>query len=147
MSDLVADLIRDRLKELDAERDELKQHLQRLVGAPTSSVAKKAARKRKPAARRAKPGEREEQILKDVRDNPGTIAADIAKRLEVQAPTIYNTLNKLSEEGKVTKKPDKTYVISESKPKEPSPKASEKKEEEKPKSVSPQSVPSIISAS
>jgi len=105
-----AGLIRDRLRELEAERGQLERALASLTGAPggrrrpgrprASTSAASAAPKRR---RRRRGGTRAEQAVKLVVDKPGISASEIAKQMKIKPNYLYRVLAELEKEGKVRK--------------------------------------------
>lgn len=111
--DEAANLLRDRIRELDAERAQLEKALASL-GA--SSVNRPATRKTagtsrgpksnlpKISQRRRKGGTRAEQAVKVIADNPGIGAGEIAKQLKLKPNYMYRVLSDLQAAGHVVKK-------------------------------------------
>ena len=111
--DEAANLIRERIKELDSERTQLERALASLTGGRegrrgpgrprgTSSAASSQAsggRRR----RRRRGGTRADQALKLVGANPGISASEIAKQLKIKPNYLYRVLAELEKEGKVRK--------------------------------------------
>jgi DNA invertase Pin-like site-specific DNA recombinase len=101
-----AGLLRDRIKELDAERAKLERALASLTGGregrrgpgrPRGSTA--APRRR----RRRRGGTRADQAVKLVTTNPGISASEIAKQMRIKPNYLYRVLAELEKEGKVRK--------------------------------------------
>jgi predicted Rossmann fold nucleotide-binding protein DprA/Smf involved in DNA uptake len=106
--DEAAGLIRDRLKELDAERAQLERALASLTGGregrrgpgrPRGSGAAAAPRRR----RRRRGGTRADQAVKLIGDNPGISASEIAKQMRIKPNYLYRVLAELEKEGRVRK--------------------------------------------
>jgi DNA invertase Pin-like site-specific DNA recombinase len=106
--DAAAGLIRDRLKELDAERAQLERALASLTGGregrrgpgrPRGSAAASAPRRR----RRRRGGTRADQAVKLIADNPGISASEIAKQMKIKPNYLYRVLAELEKEGRVRK--------------------------------------------
>lgn len=114
-------LIEERLKELDEERTRLERALADLKGtrrgpgrprgssSGTSSSSSTRGR-RSPAAsgsgkrrRRRRGGTRAEQALKQVTDNPGIRASEIATNMNIKPNYVYRVMSELQEDGKVRK--------------------------------------------
>lgn len=98
--DRVRDLIQARLRELQAEIEQLEQGLRDLAGAdgarPSSRARRRKAPRRRPA-KRAPRGQRRQQFLAAVEKNPGAKASEIAKQLGIstnQAHTLARRLQK-----------------------------------------------------
>lgn len=107
-------LIRDRLKEIDAERAQLQRALSSLTsgregrrgpGRPRASGSS-APRGRKRGRRRAT---RSDQAVKLIQENPGIGASEIAKRLRIKPNYMYRVLGDLQKEGRV-KKDGRSYT-------------------------------------
>jgi DNA invertase Pin-like site-specific DNA recombinase len=101
-------LIRDRLKELDAERAQLERALASLTGGregrrgpgrPRASGATAAPRRR----RRRRAGTRADQAVKLIAANPGISASEIAKQMKIKPNYLYRVLAELEKEGRVRK--------------------------------------------
>jgi predicted Rossmann fold nucleotide-binding protein DprA/Smf involved in DNA uptake len=109
--DEAAKLIRDRIKELDAERAQLDRALASLTsgregrrgpGRPRgsgSSATGTGGRRR----RRRRGGTRADQAVKLVTENPGISASEIAKRMKIKPNYLYRVLADLEQEGRVRK--------------------------------------------
>lgn len=99
-----ANLIRERIRELEAERKQLDQALASLTGGrqrrgpgrPRSSKSGKAGRRRRG-------GTRGDQAAKMVKDNPGITASEIAKKMKIQPNYLYRVMADLEKEGRVKK--------------------------------------------
>lgn len=79
---------------------------------PTSSAAKPTARRR--SARKAagtRPGQRSEDVLRVVGEQPGISLREIGERLGVDATGLYRVANKLTADGRLRKNGTKLYVI------------------------------------
>jgi hypothetical protein len=105
--DEAAGLIRDRIKELDAERAKLERALASLTGGregrrgpgrPRGSAASAVPRRR-----RRRGGTRANQAVKLVGANPGISASEIAKQMRIKPNYLYRVLADLEKEGKVRK--------------------------------------------
>jgi hypothetical protein len=101
-----AELIRARIRELDAERAQLERALASL-GAGTgrrrgrrSASASHANGRRR---RRRRGGTRAEQAVKLVQANPGVSASEIAKSMKIKPNYLYRVLGELEKEGRVRK--------------------------------------------
>jgi predicted HTH transcriptional regulator len=108
--DAAANLIRERIKEIDAERTQLERALAGLTngregrrgpGRPrrTSSTAASSGTRR----RRRRGGTRADQAVKLVAENPGISASEIATRMKIKPNYLYRVLSELEKEGKVRK--------------------------------------------
>ena len=102
--DEAASLIRERIKELEAERNQLERALASLTGTrrgpgrPRGS--KNAATGRR---RRRRGGTRADQAVKLIAENPGITASQIAERMKIKPNYLYRVLAGLEEEGRVRK--------------------------------------------
>jgi hypothetical protein len=107
--DEAAGLIRERIKELDAERAQLDRALASLTGGregrrgpgrPRGSGGAATGGRRR---RRRRGGTRADQAVKLVADNPGISASEIAKRMKIKPNYLYRVLGELEKEGRVRK--------------------------------------------
>jgi DNA invertase Pin-like site-specific DNA recombinase len=107
--DEAANLIRARIKELDAERGQLERALASLTGGregrrgpgrPRGSSNSTGTTRRR---RRRRGGTRADQAVKLVSDNPGISASEIAKQMSIKPNYLYRVLADLEKEGKVRK--------------------------------------------
>jgi hypothetical protein len=107
--DEAASLIRDRIKELDAERNQLERALASLTGGregrrgpgrPRGSGAKAPSTGRR---RRRRGGTRADQAVKLIAANPGITASQIAEQMKIKPNYLYRVLAGLEEEGRVRK--------------------------------------------
>jgi predicted Rossmann fold nucleotide-binding protein DprA/Smf involved in DNA uptake len=105
--DEAAKLIRDRIRELDAERNQLERALASLTdgregrrrpGRPRGSRA--AAQQPTRRRRRRRGGTRADQAVKLVTDSP---ASQIAERMKIKPNYLYRVLGELEKEGRVRK--------------------------------------------
>jgi CRP-like cAMP-binding protein len=105
--DEAAGLIRQRLKELDAERSQLERALSTLTdgregrrgpGRPGGSATRTTTRRR-----RRRGGTRSDQAVKLVAANPGISASDMAKRMNIKPNYLYRVMADLEKQGKVRK--------------------------------------------
>jgi predicted Rossmann fold nucleotide-binding protein DprA/Smf involved in DNA uptake len=104
-----ANLIRERIHELDQERAQLDAALTSLSaggsrrpgpGRPRGSSAAPANGRRR---RRRRGGTRADQAVKLITANPGISASDIAKQMKIKPNYLYRVLSELEKEGKVKK--------------------------------------------
>jgi DNA invertase Pin-like site-specific DNA recombinase len=111
--DEAANLIRERIKELDSERTQLERALASLTGgregrrgpgrprgSSASSGAGQGSGRRR---RRRRGGTRADQAVKLVAANPGISASEIAKQMKIKPNYLYRVLAELEKEGKVRK--------------------------------------------
>jgi DNA invertase Pin-like site-specific DNA recombinase len=113
--DQAASLLRDRLRELDAERKKLERALSNLTGGrvgrrgpgrpPGSGSAGPTRRRRRRGNTRA------DQAVKLIKANPGITAAEVAKKMRIKPNYLYRVLGDLQKEGRV-KKSGRTYTAS-----------------------------------
>jgi hypothetical protein len=102
------ELLRSRLSELDAERSQL-EHALRSLGSShgsssSSSPGRPARTRRRSGGKRARRGQREEEFLAQIKDNPGAKISDIAGSIGVAPQQLYPIARRLSDSGKVTRK-------------------------------------------
>jgi predicted Rossmann fold nucleotide-binding protein DprA/Smf involved in DNA uptake len=107
--DQAAELIKQRIKELDSERADLERALASLTGGregrrgpgrPRGSAASSRTNGRRRGRRR---NTRSDQAVKLIKENPGISASDIAKRLSIKPNYMYRVLGDLQKEGRVKK--------------------------------------------
>jgi DNA invertase Pin-like site-specific DNA recombinase len=110
--DEAANLIRGRIKELDAERTQLERALASLTGGregrrgpgrPRGSSGSASAGQGSGRRRRRRGGTRADQAVKLVAANPGISASEIAKQMKIKPNYLYRVLAELEKEGKVRK--------------------------------------------
>lgn len=112
-------LIEERLKELDEERTRLERALADLKGTRRGPGRPRGAansggksgsgdsRRGGPSPkrrRRRRGGTRAEQALKQVADNPGIRASEIASNMNIKPNYVYRVMSELQEDGRVSKK-------------------------------------------
>lgn len=107
-------LIEERLKELADERSRLERALADLKGTRRgpgrprgSSGGGRNGRRSAPSTkrrRRRRGGTRAEQALKQVADNPGIRASEIATKMNIKPNYVYRVMSELQEDGRVSKK-------------------------------------------
>ncbi len=102
-----ANLLRERIRELDTERSQLERALASLTdgrqgrrrpGRPPSSSGSATTRRR-----RRRRNTRSDQAAKLVAANPGISASDVAKKMKIKPNYLYRVLGDLEKEGKVRK--------------------------------------------
>jgi hypothetical protein len=71
--------------------------------APGGDTTTSAAKGTGPRARRSAPSEREQQVLKLVRDQPGITVAEAGKKLGVDPTGLYRVVHRLERRGDVAK--------------------------------------------
>jgi predicted HTH transcriptional regulator len=102
-----AELIKERLRELEAERAQLERALASLTGGRQGRRG--PGRPRGAAARRTGRGRgrrrntRADQAVKLIKDNPGITASEIAKRMRIKPNYLYRVLGDLQKDGSVKK--------------------------------------------
>jgi hypothetical protein len=108
--DEAAGLIRERLKDLDAERKQLERALASLTngregrrgpGRPRAASSSAGARRGRRRGRRR--STRADQAVKLIQENPGIGASDIARRMKIKPNYLYRVLGDLQKEGRVKK--------------------------------------------
>jgi len=104
--DEAAELIRERIKALDAERAQLSSALASLTG--TGGGRRRAGRPRGSGAgggttRRRRRGTRADQAVTMIGANPGVSASEIARRMKIKPNYLYRVLGDLEKEGRVKK--------------------------------------------
>ncbi|MGA7397508.1 MAG: winged helix-turn-helix transcriptional regulator [Solirubrobacterales bacterium] len=116
-SEDIKKLIKERLAELDQERNQLLEALAALEGAgspgrppaqPGSPVGSDSVddppAPRRPGRRRREGGTRSEHAEQAVAANPGITASDIAEQLKIKPNYVYRVMADLVKEGRVSKK-------------------------------------------
>ena len=110
--DEAAGLIRDRIKDLEAERAQLDRALASLTngregrrgpGRPRSSSSTTSSSTGGQRRRRRRGGTRADQAVKLVKATPGISASEIAKQMKIKPNYLYRVLAELEKEGKVRK--------------------------------------------
>ena len=103
-----ADLLRARLRELDAERARLERALASLTdgregkrgpGRPRGSSGGGGGTRR----RRRRGGTRADHAVKLITEKPGITASEIARELKIKPNYMYRVLSDLQKDGKVRK--------------------------------------------
>ena len=103
-----ANLLRERIRELDAERSQLERALASLTdgrqgrrrpGRPPASSGPATTGRR----RRRRRNTRSDQAVKLVAANPGISASEVAKKMKIKPNYLYRVLGDLEKEGKVRK--------------------------------------------
>jgi sugar-specific transcriptional regulator TrmB len=111
--DQAADLLKDRIRELEDELSKLQRALSNLTdgrqgrrgpGRPRGARAATAGRRR--GRRRAT---RADQTVRIVKANPGISASEIARKMKIQPNYLYRVLGELQKEGRV-KKSGRSYT-------------------------------------
>jgi predicted HTH transcriptional regulator len=102
-----AELLRARLRDLDAERAKLERALASLTdgregkrgpGRPRGSRSNGGKRRR-----RRRGGTRAEHAVKLIAEKPGITASEIARELKIKPNYMYRVLSELQKDGKVRK--------------------------------------------
>jgi ribosomal protein S25 len=118
--DKARDIVKERLAELEDERNRLERALSerdgkaggtgrrpgrpRGTGRPAAGrPAKKAAATRPRRTRRRRSNTRADQAVKLVEKNPGISASEIAKSMKIKPNYLYRVLSDLEKEGRVKK--------------------------------------------
>jgi sugar-specific transcriptional regulator TrmB len=111
--DQAADLLKDRIRELEDELSKLQRALSNLTdgrqgrrgpGRPRGARAATAGRRR--GRRRAT---RADQTVQIVKANPGISASEIARKMKIQPNYLYRVLGELQKDGRV-KKSGRSYT-------------------------------------
>jgi uncharacterized membrane protein len=99
-----------RIKELEplvAEYEQLQQVVELLAGEPAAKPARERATPRRAIARgatsRRAQGQRSDDALKLIREQPGITVADTAAALGIGTTYLYRLLPRLEREGKIRK--------------------------------------------
>lgn len=101
-----ANLLRERIRELDAERVQLERALAQLTGGregrrgPGRPRGSGSGPRRR---RRRRGGTRAEQAVKLIQANPGRTASELAAEMNIKPNYLYRVLAELEQEGKVRK--------------------------------------------
>ena len=84
----------------------------------TPAAASSRAAKRKPARRRtaAAPGQREQDVLRLVRERPGITVAELAGELSVDATGLYGVVRRLQSKGQISKDGTRLQPVGETTP-------------------------------
>jgi sugar-specific transcriptional regulator TrmB len=107
--DQAADLLKDRIRELENELSKLQRALSSLTdgrhgrrgpGRPRGSGARAQATAR---PRRRRGGTRADQAVKLIKANPGISASEVAKKMRIKPNYLYRVLGDLEKEGRVKK--------------------------------------------
>ena len=111
-------LIRERLEEIETERSSLERALRGLEPKALNPHANGQPRKSTTSRRRRRqgPGQRREQFLALVQEEPGLSAAEIAKRLRISRSHAYSLIRTAKEKGLVSKSDGALHVASSSAP-------------------------------
>jgi DNA invertase Pin-like site-specific DNA recombinase len=95
-----ADLIRERIRELKAERSRLEAALASLGDV---APGRGGPARRSGTRRRRRGGTRADQAVKLIAENPGISASEIAKQMSIKPNYLYRVLAELEAEGRVRK--------------------------------------------
>jgi len=106
-----ANLIRERIGELDAERKQLERALASLTGGREGRRGPGRPRSSQGTGRRRRRrgGTRADQAVKMIQDRPGITASEIATKMSIKPNYMYRVLADLEKEGRV-KKDGRTYT-------------------------------------
>jgi len=113
--DQASSLLRDRMRELDAERKKLERALANLTGGrvgrrgPGRPPGSGNAGPARPRSRRRRRNTRADQAVKLIKANPGIGAAEVAKKMRIKPNYLYRVLGDLQKEGRV-KKSGRSYT-------------------------------------
>jgi DNA invertase Pin-like site-specific DNA recombinase len=112
--DEAANLLKERIRELDTERRKLERALANLTGGrvgrrgPGRPPGSKDGASRR---RGRRGGTRSDQAVRLIKANPGITASEVAKKMRIQPNYLYRVLGDLQKDGKV-KKSGRTYSAS-----------------------------------
>ena len=112
--DEAANLLKERIRELDTERRKLERALANLTGGrvgrrgPGRPPGSKDGASRR-SGRRA--GTRSDQAVRLIKANPGITASEVAKKMRIQPNYLYRVLGDLQKDGTV-KKSGRSYSAS-----------------------------------
>jgi DNA invertase Pin-like site-specific DNA recombinase len=112
--DEAANLLKERIRELDDERRKLERALANLTGGrvgrrgPGRPPGSKDGTSRR---RGRRGGTRSDQAVRLIKANPGISASEIAKKMRIQPNYLYRVLGDLQKDGKV-KKSGRSYTTS-----------------------------------
>lgn len=104
--DDAANLIRERMGQLDAERKQLERALASLTGergARRGGRARPRTQRRATGRGRRTGGTRADQAAQMVQENPGITASEIAGRMKIQPNYLYRVMADLEQQGRVKK--------------------------------------------
>jgi sugar-specific transcriptional regulator TrmB len=113
--DQAANLLKDRISELEGELSKLQRALSSLTdgregkrgpGRPRGAGSAPAGTRRR---RRRRGGTRGDQAVKLIQANPGISASEIAKEMKIKPNYLYRVLGDLQKEGRV-KKSGRSYM-------------------------------------
>jgi hypothetical protein len=113
--DQAADLLKNRIRELEGELSKLQRALASLTdgrqgrrgpGRPRRSGATTRTAGR---PRRRRRGTRTDQAVRLIKANPGITASEVAKKMRIKPNYLYRVLGDLQKEGRV-KKSGRTYT-------------------------------------
>ncbi len=113
MSDVterVASMLRERLEEIDRERGQLEQALTRLGAGARGAAMPARRRSRGGPGRRAPRGRRREQVLDQIRTQPGAPIVDLAKAIGVAPQQLYPIVHRLRASGAIVKR-DRGFAL------------------------------------
>lgn len=114
--DEAANLIRERIRELDSERGQLERALASLTGGREGRRGPGRPRGSRGGGgssgtrrRRRRGGTRADQAVKLITESPGISASQIAERMKIKPNYLYRVLSGLEQDGRV-KKDGRTYL-------------------------------------
>jgi len=98
--------IQARLDELRAEEAQLNRALVHLAGSDSGRAPgkRKAGKTKRGSSKGTKRGARQAEMLNDIRQNPGTTAADSGKRIGIGSTQAHGVASRLVEKKQVVKK-------------------------------------------
>jgi sugar-specific transcriptional regulator TrmB len=101
--DDAANLIRERIRELDAERSQLERALSSLTNGREGRRGPGRPRRSTKRTGGRRSGTRADQAVRLVSSNPGITASEIAKKMRIKPNYLYRVLADLEKEGRVKK--------------------------------------------
>jgi len=110
--DQAAELLKDRIRELEEELSRLQRALSDLTDSrqgrrgPGRPRGSRTATGRRRGRRR---GTRADQAVRIIKANPGLTASEVARRMQIQPNYLYRVLGELQNEGRV-KKSGRSYT-------------------------------------
>lgn len=93
----------ERLKKERAQLDQVIKGLEQTIAAGGAKIAR-APRKQSAGTKRArKPGKRQKQALRIIKEQPGITPPELADKMSVKGPSVYPVLRSLQDNGEIQK--------------------------------------------